>query len=242
MSPAPGPNSSSSDGASPAQAGGASNETFSAAQGGGEYVVQDGDSIESIAFQKGLFWETIWNDPQNESVKTERKSPNHLMPGDKLHVREIETKEESGATEQKHRFKRKGVPSCIHLQFMDEGKPRANQKYVLTVDGEKKEGSTDGDGMVSLMLSPAARSASVVVGTDPGDEYELKLRALWPVSTVTGIQARLRSLGFYEGDIDGKIGPQTRAAIRLFQEEQKLDVDGIAGPQTQAKLKECYGS
>jgi hypothetical protein len=36
--------------------------------------------------------------------------------------------------------------------------------------------------------------------------------------------------------VDGKMGPQTRSAIRSFQKKQGLAADGVVGPQTEAAL------
>lgn len=51
-------------------------------------------------------------------------------------------------------------------------------------------------------------------------------------SDVEILQQRLRSLGFYQGPIDSDFGPQTRAAVRRFQQARGLSVDGIAGTNT----------
>ena len=50
------------------------------------------------------------------------------------------------------------------------------------------------------------------------------------------IQQALKNAGFYQGSIDGKIGPKTRDAIREFQRANGLKVDGVAGTNTWAKL------
>ncbi len=52
------------------------------------------------------------------------------------------------------------------------------------------------------------------------------------------IQIALRNAGFNPGRIDGKMGRQTREAVRAFQRENNLGVDGKAGKQTWALLKE----
>lgn len=51
------------------------------------------------------------------------------------------------------------------------------------------------------------------------------------------IQKALKSAGYYNGDIDGKIGPSTRTAIRDFQSAHGLTVDGVCGRKTWEKLK-----
>lgn len=51
------------------------------------------------------------------------------------------------------------------------------------------------------------------------------------------IQTALQNAGFYNGTIDGKIGPGTRNAIRAFQEANGLTADGVCGRGTWEKLK-----
>lgn len=50
------------------------------------------------------------------------------------------------------------------------------------------------------------------------------------------IQQALKNAGFYPGEIDGKMGPLTREAIREFQRVHGLTEDGVVGKQTWAKL------
>lgn len=56
------------------------------------------------------------------------------------------------------------------------------------------------------------------------------------------IQQALKNAGFYDGDIDGKIGPKTKKAIGEFQAKNNLKVDGKAGPNTWNVLKEHFVS
>jgi outer membrane protein OmpA-like peptidoglycan-associated protein len=42
--------------------------------------------------------------------------------------------------------------------------------------------------------------------------------------------------------VDGIMGPQTRAAVRSFQQRQGLTVDGIVGPVTEERLRRLTGS
>ena len=68
--------------------------------GAGDHEVQEGECILSIAEAAGLFWETLWNHPDNADLKRERGSPHLLRPGDRLTVPELTKKSESCATEE----------------------------------------------------------------------------------------------------------------------------------------------
>src|ERR1700722_15057283 len=62
---------------------------------------------------------------------------------------------------------------------------------------------------------------------DDGDEYSAGQSSpdeLTP--TVIAVQKELAQLGYYHGDVDGLIGPQTEIAIRWFQSVEKLPVTG----------------
>lgn len=50
------------------------------------------------------------------------------------------------------------------------------------------------------------------------------------------IQEALKNAGYYDGKVDGKIGPKTTAAIKQFQKDMGLKADGIAGRNTKEKL------
>jgi len=51
------------------------------------------------------------------------------------------------------------------------------------------------------------------------------------------IQVALQNAGYYQGKIDGDIGPMSQQAIREFQAENNLAVDGKVGPKTWALLE-----
>lgn len=188
--------------------------------GGGDYVVKPGDCISSIAKEKGHFWDTIWNDGGNAELKEARKEPNVLYPGDKVVIPEKEQKQEPGATEQRHRFCRKGEPTYLRLRILDQDEPRANEPYTLLIGGERREGTTDKDGYLSEPIPGNAREAKLIMG---GDEYKLQLGHLDPVSSVAGVQQRLNNLGFGCGKVDGIFGPRTKGALSAFRRTVNLE-------------------
>ena len=51
------------------------------------------------------------------------------------------------------------------------------------------------------------------------------------------IQKALKKAGYYNGALDGKVGPGTRDAIASFQKDNGIKADGVCGRGTWAKLK-----
>ena len=55
--------------------------------------------------------------------------------------------------------------------------------------------------------------------------------------TVVDIQNRLARLGLYKDDTDGLLGPKTRSALRLFQQQTSLPADGHPSAETVRRLQ-----
>jgi hypothetical protein len=51
------------------------------------------------------------------------------------------------------------------------------------------------------------------------------------------VQERLRAAGFSPGALDGRLGPQTRTALRRYQQRKGLPVTGNPDPQTIRALR-----
>jgi len=77
-----------------------------------------------------------------------------------------------------------------------------------------------------LKRSEGLKSTKKVVG-------EVKSRP-----KVKQIQMALKNAGYSPGPIDGRMGRQTRSAIRQFQSAHNLAVDGKVGKKTWAVLKD----
>ncbi|MGE5197108.1 MAG: peptidoglycan-binding domain-containing protein [Deltaproteobacteria bacterium] len=60
--------------------------------------------------------------------------------------------------------------------------------------------------------------------------------------TVMDIQTALKNAGYYAGNVDGKLGPKTKAAIEEFQKASGLTVDGKVGPKTWNLLRQHLSS
>lgn len=210
--------------------------------GQGAYVVKPGDCISSIAKRTGHFWETIWNDAGNAELQESRHDPNVLLPGDCVSIPEKEPKQEPGATEQRHCFRRKGEPSKLHLQVLKNDQPLGNQPFVLQVDDEVHEGVTDAEGKLEARISGAARRAVLTVGAPDQDptRYILMLGDVAPVESLRGVQQRLFNLGF-ACPVDGVDSERTRVAIRWFQRKYELAESGEVDAPTRDTLREKHG-
>jgi peptidoglycan hydrolase-like protein with peptidoglycan-binding domain/DNA invertase Pin-like site-specific DNA recombinase len=91
---------------------------------------------------------------------------------------------------------------------------------VLAGDASAAAGSGGhGDASADQMLAPG-------VGYHAGGSVRVRR-----------VQRQLRHLGYRPGPVDGRFGPLTGAAVRLFQEQQGLAVDGLVGPQTHLALR-----
>jgi N-acetylmuramoyl-L-alanine amidase len=88
-----------------------------------DYIIAQGDCLDSIALSHGFFPDTLWNHGANADLKKLRKDPNVLFPGDKLVIPDIQIREVTKATEKRHRFKRKGVPAKLNLRFVKPKDP-----------------------------------------------------------------------------------------------------------------------
>lgn len=55
------------------------------------------------------------------------------------------------------------------------------------------------------------------------------------------VQKALKAAGYYKGNVDGKLGAGSKAAISKFQKDHGLKVDGIVGEQTWRELKSAAG-
>jgi len=207
----------------------------------GTYTVEQGDCMTSIAYRAGFFSDALWNHPKNSELKKKRKNPNALLSGDKVFMPEKRIRNETGATEKRHRFRRKGVPSKLHIRLLDaEGEPRTDIEYIIDIDGEIRSGETDQDGMIDESISPDAVRAKLVIEPE-GDmeEYDLTLGGIDPIDEISGAQSRLKNLGYLE-NLSGELDEETTSAISRFQKEFGLNETGEIDSATQAKLESYH--
>jgi hypothetical protein len=215
--------------------------------GTGSHVVVRGECMASIAAETGHFWSTLWDHPDNATLRLARATPNVLLPGDRVAVPPIRAKWEACATGRRHTFRRRGVPSTLTIVLeRPDGRPFAGKRYVLRVGAATFEGVTAGDGIIRQPVDPTVTRAELEVAIDEPDyparaAWIVAIGALDPADSISGLQQRLNNLGFDCGPPDGALGPATRAALRGFQARTGIGATGEPDAATLDRLRREHG-
>jgi hypothetical protein len=207
------------------------------------HEVAAGECLSSIGFDTGFFPQTLWELPENASLREKRESPNILREGDEVYIPDLRTKQQTAAVNLRHRFKRKGIPEILRVRFLDERhQPRAGLTYELKIGGRILKGETDSKGWLQQWIPPDVMEATLLVTDATGEtpieeEYELQLGRLNPSKDSDGIRARLENLGINCGETEEEFS----LAISSFQNRyDDLKVTGVADDKTVARLKQLH--
>lgn len=206
------------------------------------HSISGGDSVESVAFDNGLYWPTVWDHPANATLRSLRKDqPNILQEGDQLFIPDVTAKEVEKTVDARYRFRRKGVPTQIKVRFTMHGdQPRADIGFSMTAGKHTSTGRTDADGWIQFSAMPDVRTGTLTLET--GERYEFDIGTIRPASSIDGVQRRLRNLGNYDGPLDGTLNDALRVALRRFQAVCGLPVTGKPDRATVAEIESRHGS
>lgn len=219
-----------------------STEADQGPRGAGDYVVRQGECMNSIAAAHGFFWETLWDLTENQELRCAREEPNVLLPGDRVYIPELREKVIEAPTEARHLFRRRGVPSTLRIQIMRAGVPRSNEQYLLEIDGFRSEGVTNDEGWVEIAIPPSAERGELRFGNGEfeTDVYPFNIGGLDPITEITGVQERLANLG-YDCSVTGEMDNDTRQAILAFQEAEDLETTEELDQTTRDRIAQVYG-
>jgi hypothetical protein len=233
------------------------------------HIAVQGDTIAKLAKVKDVPSKVIWDDPKNKSDlqggTLKRTDPNLLLPGDPVEVPDLETKKDSGGTEQVHKFKLADELCVLKLKLLDGNhKPHKSMKFDIFIDGVKVPTSggptdttttatTNGDGEIEVKnLRPEAARATL---SYEGRTVELDIGWLDPIETPSGVLGRLQNLGYYRVEMTDPVpvvpetDPELVGAVKAFQSQYvynpETEADKITGTvdeKTRTTLKEKHGS
>ncbi len=176
------------------------------------YIVKQGDHLARIARTYGFAdSNTIWNAPENQSLKQERKNPHVLYPGDNLFIPDKETKDESRPTDKRHTFQTDREKLLLRIKLTDlKNQPLKSHDCTLSFDTDTKDLTTKADGTIEREIADPKSTAQGQLLDKGGPEtppairtqrqFPLKIGDLDPVDKISGQIARLNNLGYNAGD------------------------------------------
>lgn len=218
------------------------------------HKVKPNEYLGSIAKQYGFsHWKAIYQHPANEHLRKLRPNPNILMEGDEIAIPQKNTKQAVVRSRREQKFELLGAATNrLKLSIYNEkGDPMTNRSFQIEFGETIITGTTDNSGRINTTIPPdAPEKAILTIQNNEEEEKSQNQQVYWidiggvnPMEEITGIQTRLKILGYYHGKIDGEPGEKTEEAILQFQRDQEgLKIDGDPGPITQEKLDECYQS
>src|SRR5258705_11239877 len=102
------------------------------------HTVRQGEHLSRLAKEAGLpSYLTIWNHSKNSDLKSKRKNPNVLHPGDEVFIPEMNPQSRDASTDARHRYKLKAMQLRLRIVGQDQtGKPLPNQEALLLICGK----------------------------------------------------------------------------------------------------------
>ena len=93
-------------------------------------------------------------------------------------------------------------------------------------------------GTPTAAFSDGGFGASAAIPSEQGTSISVKASVGPSEKPKTSeVQRALKNAGFYQGALDGKMGPRTRQAVKEFQRVHGLHDDGVVGRATWSKLR-----
>jgi len=218
-----------------------------------EHKVLQGECLNSIANNYGFKdGKAIYQHADNSELRRLRPDPNSLLPGDRITIPEKTKSEVEAASDEKHKFLRIRPTTKILRLKLDETHTNkfSEKEYELKIqipdssegDYQIYNGSLDEEGCLEeeIPLYAAKGVLIVKIGENP---YKLHILIdhLDPADEISGIQARLKNLGFDPGPIDGIAGSRTNEAINTYQRLNDCKV-GALDKQTISHLEKNHKS
>ncbi len=140
------------------------------------HTVKQSDHLSKIALQYGFSdYRVLWEHSENATLKQQRQNPNVLFPGDRLYIPDKQEKTESGATEQRHRFRLSLQPLKLRIVVKDlNDQPVANTSCQLHIEGEIYKLTTDSQGLIEQEIPRIAERGKFTI-QDPENAMAMEV-------------------------------------------------------------------
>jgi hypothetical protein len=221
------------------------------------HVVRSGENLTRIAKQHGIKgWKKLWDAPDNERLRSKRKSPHVLRAGDEVVIPAIAVHEIVRSTDQTHRIVVSEAKHKVRLRLQDlAGEGLAGLCYEYGYElGQRHvqqpgSAATDGAGWLEETI-PITVDTLTITTHAPKLTFVLALNALDPAQNkdtrepiCSGLQTRLCALGYAIGSLSDEPSPVARAALAAFQscELQRKQPSGELDDDTVQTIERSYG-
>ncbi|MFY2560797.1 peptidoglycan-binding protein [Corallococcus terminator] len=207
------------------------------------HKVKQGEWLSKISRQYGFAkWQELWDHPDNAPLRAKRANAFCLQPGDEVVIPELPGLKVS--TGSSYSLQGGDPPDRIRLGMRRANAPLGLKRYELKLGEKLLKGTLTFQGLLDQPLPPEATEATLKVWTSEEPElaceWKLKLGYLDPLDALSGVQARLANLGWYNGPINNELTEATRTALASFQLALLLPPTGELSKETLESLEERH--
>ena len=227
-----------------------------------EYVVKQDDTLSAIAKKHKTTAKKIWNHSKNSKLKETRESMDVLLKGDKLWIPPPEQKDEGLKLESVNTLYVDEEHGDIKIVFLKYGKPRKGLQYTPYFEESGISNicsALDADAMALHEVDHDEKTGKISLEPEKDseidiEEYSLRIGWLDPLDYLSGVQARLRNLGYFfdvhkwfpfessrKPYSEDEADLLTKNAIAVFQVENGIEPTGEYNEETKNKLREVHG-
>jgi hypothetical protein len=217
------------------------------------YVVQQGESLATLAQRDGFDPDVVWKDPKNDDLRAQRSDPMVLAPSDIVYIPDPPQTDPGTPlqTGTDNAFVATERPP-LHARFIlvdDAGAPLGGQSFVIEDAEPPVQGTTEGDGSLEVQI-PYGQTWVRVQLPDQDIALVVQRAFLDPVTEPSGLQQRLEALGLLpalpailDPDAAAIVAQEYQeAATRAFQQKAGILETGELDDATQAALLRAHGA
>ncbi len=231
------------------------------------HTVKPGEHLSHIAALYGFVdYEAIWSFGENAELRKTRKDPHVLAPGDVVSIPEPRRKTETRSTGATYQFRLAPTIMQLRIRLRDPFmRPIRDAPCWLRIDDTDDEGQpkppirvlivSTPDGLIEHPITRTVMEGGLEVQPSADsprqrEKFDLFIGGLDPVTTNSGLRARLNNLGYFAGLPEGvEDKEQLRWAIEEFQfdngiKPQNGDFDDSGNKtikSTRKKLVDAHG-
>jgi hypothetical protein len=207
-------------------------------------VIKQGDHLALLAYKFGFDADTVWNDPKNAQLRQAghlSQDPNILYPTDVLYIpgQNVPPVMKRLAPGTTNTFISTAPVMTLTHKFVAADPTTYMSKAYTVQELDQLTGlTTDANGVVTFQV-PVTLETATIVFTDTGEAWALRIGAMDPINTLSGIFLRLQNLGYIGSEVqfDG-VNPLNnltvlRGGLRALKASQGAGPSSTSAPSSE---------